>query len=323
MTASRTTDQVAGEAAQRRHLFDVDALTVNGIAQILDEAERMTEPMGAPLRGKTVINFFAEASTRTRVSFQIAAGRLGAQVVNIAADGSSLEKGESLVDTVRTLQAVGAHALVIRHAEPGAPYLAARHFRGPVINAGDGRHAHPTQALLDLLTMRRLFGTLRGLIVAIVGDVTHSRVARSTALGLLLCGAQVRLCAPPTLLPHPGWIAALPPSGEGGTVLQTTFMRDALDGAQVVMTLRMQAERQQNGLLPNSKEYVRMYGITTARLAELAPDAVVMHPGPVNEGVEIAPELMTGRVSLISQQVENGVLVRMAVLKLLLGETGE
>lgn len=323
MSAQSSIAPIEVHASGMSHLFDIDALTAAGIEHILDEAERLSDSSDMPLRGKHIINFFAEASTRTRVSFEIAASRLGAQVVNIAAGGSSLEKGESLVDTIRTFQAVGAHALVIRHAEPGAPYLAARHFRGPVINAGDGRHAHPTQALLDLLTMRQQFGALRGLRIAIVGDVAHSRVARSTTLALMLCGANVRLCAPPTLLPDPGWLMALPSSSKGGTVSQTISLREALNGAQIVMPLRMQAERQQGGLLPGLKEYTRMYGITREKLADLAPDALVMHPGPANEGVEISPELMTGPASLIGQQVESGVLVRMAVLNLLLGASRE
>ena len=299
----------------------MDSLGAGGIELLLREAERLrsgsTDP--EPLRGRTVVNLFQEASTRTRVSFEIASQRLGARVVNVSASGSSLEKGESLTDTVRTFDALGADALVIRHSEAGAPYLAARHFSGSVLNAGDGWHAHPTQALLDAYTLRERFGELRGLRVAIVGDIIHSRVARSTALALLLLGAHVRLCGPPTLLPPRGWLGSLPPSERGGSVEQSASLPDALEGAHVVMALRMQRERQAAGLLPDLKEYVRRYGLTRERLSALAPGAPVMHPGPVNEGVELASELVAAGDSLISAQVSNGVLIRMAVLRLLLG----
>lgn len=304
------------------HLPDVDSLGAEGIERILDLAQRMSEEGEVHadlLRGRVMINLFYEASTRTRVSFEVAAHRLGMRVLNITASESSVTKGESLVDTVRTLDATGMDALVLRHPEAGAPYLAAQHSRAAVLNAGDGRHAHPTQALLDLLTLRQRFGALAGLRVAIVGDLEHSRVARSTALALHLCGARVRLCGPRTLLLSPGWLESLPVSERGGSVEQTTSLPTALEGAQVVMALRMQAERQSGGLLPALKEYVRLYGITREQLGKHAPDALVMHPGPANEGVEIAPDLMTGPDSLISEQVKNGVLVRMAVLRTFLG----
>jgi aspartate carbamoyltransferase catalytic subunit len=310
-----------------RHLLDVDSLGADGIDLVLAEAERLRAPVETShmtsLRGRTVVNFFYEASTRTRLSFELAAKRLGAHVLNVSSGESSVTKGESLVDTARTLEALGADAVVLRHPEPGAPYLMARSFGGSVLNAGDGRHGHPTQALLDLLTMRQSFGDVRGLRVAIVGDIEHSRVARSTAVGLLLCGADVRLCGPRTLLPPDGWIGALPRSDRGGRITQTTSLAEALADAHVVMALRMQSERQAGGLLPSLKEFVTEYGLTAEKLARLAPDALVMHPGPANEGVEIAPDLMASPNSLISRQVSNGVLVRMAVLKLLLGADDE
>lgn len=305
-----------------QHLLDVDSLGPQGIERILDLAQRMSEEGEAHadlLRGRVMVNLFYEASTRTRVSFEVAAHRLGMHVLNISAAESSVTKGESLVDTVRTLDATGMDALVLRHPEAGAPYLASQHCRATVLNAGDGRHAHPTQALLDLLTLRQRFGTLAGLRVAIVGDLEHSRVARSTALGLYLCGARVRLCGPSTLLLPPGWLESLPVSERGGSVEQTTSLPTALEAAQVVMALRMQAERQSGGLLPALKEYVQLYGITREQLGKHALDALVMHPGPANEGVEIAPDLMASSESLIPEQVSNGVLVRMAVLRTFLG----
>ena len=318
------------KAALGPHLLDVDTLGAEGIERVLDEAERLREAgargetqtqtlRATSLRGRVVVNFFYEASTRTRLSFEIAAKKLGAEVVNVSSGESSVVKGESLVDTARTLSSLGVHAVVLRHPEPGAPYLFARHFAGSVLNAGDGRHAHPTQALLDALTLRRRFGELRGLPVAIVGDVEHSRVARSTVVALVLLGAHVRFCGPRTLLPPAGWADALPPSGRGGKVTQTTSLEEALAGARVVMGLRVQHERQGSGLLPGTGEYVRLYGLSRDRLSELAPGAVVMHPGPANEGVEIAPELMAAPESLVGEQVANGVLVRMAALRLLLG----
>ncbi len=307
-----------------RALLDVDALGAEGIEEVLEEAGQMRGEDGRPVRsrelaGQIVANLFYEASTRTRVSFEIAARNLGAEVVNVQPSGSSITKGESLVDTVRTLESLGADAIVIRHSEAGAPYLVSRHFDGAVVNAGDGLHAHPTQALLDLLTMRDRFGELRGLRVAIVGDVSHSRVARSTTIGLVLLGAHVRLCGPRTLLPPDGWLEYLPRSERGGGAVQTTSLAEALEGAQVVMALRMQRERQTGGLLPGLREFVRDYGLDREKLSRLAPGAVVMHPGPVNEGVELAPELIVAKDSLIGRQVANGVFVRMAVLRMLLG----
>jgi aspartate carbamoyltransferase catalytic subunit len=261
------------------------------------------------LRGKTVVNMFFEDSTRTRISFELAARALSATIVNFSARGSSVEKGETLQDTVRTLQALGADILVIRHGYSGAPYLAAQHFNGSVINAGDGSHAHPTQALLDLLTIRERIDQIEQRKVVIVGDILHSRVARSNLWALTRMGAEVTLCAPPTLLGPPRfWQATWP------DVRVSYNLDEALDGADVVMLLRLQKERQQAGLLPSLREYSRFFALTRERLDRLGPDVLVMHPGPVNEGIEIAPDVVTSEHSVIEAQVTNGVAIRMALL---------
>ncbi len=316
----------------RHHLLDLDDFDRAEIDLVMETAEAMKEVLGREvprvpaLRGKTVITLFYEASTRTRSSFELAGKALGADVINIAASGSSVEKGESLIDTVRTLQAVGADVLIMRHGSSGAPYLVARHVRASVINAGDGWHAHPTQALLDLFTMRAHLGdpstgsgqALRGRRVVIVGDIAHSRVARSNIWGLAAAGAEVTVCAPPTLLPagmRPGVRAeeplAMPP------VRVETNLDRAIEGADVVMTLRLQKERMSAGLLPSIREYATLYQVNERRLALARPGALVMHPGPINEGVEISPAVASGLQSVIEEQVTNGVAVRMAVLYLL------
>src|SRR5215213_9612372 len=280
----------------RRHVLDLDDFTADEIEMVMQTTDAMKDvlrrevPRAPALRGLTVATLFYEASTRTRASFELAGKVLGADVINLSAGGSSVEKGESLIDTVRTLQAIGVDVLVMRHGRSGAPYLAARHLRCATINAGDGWHAHPTQALLDLYTMRAHLGSLRGRRVAIVGDITHSRVARSNLWGLATAGADVFVCGPPTMLPsglgrrhaHGGDESGLPPVTVVGRI------EEALDGADAVMTLRLQAERQQSGLLPSLREYSRRYEITTERVALAKPDALVLHPGPMNEGVEIA-----------------------------------
>jgi aspartate carbamoyltransferase catalytic subunit len=301
-----------------KDLLDTDVLTADEIALIMETAKAMAEirsrPIGkvATLRGATVITLFYEQSTRTRASFEVAAKALGADVVNLTASGSSVEKGESLIDTVRTLQAIGADVVVMRHGKSGAPYLAARHIRASVINGGDGTHAHPTQALLDLFTMRRRLGSLEGRKVVIVGDVLHSRVARSNIWTLVAAGANVVLCGPATLLPR-----TLAGSGEGGRVSVTTNFDEAVEGADVVMALRIQKERQESGLIPSLREYISGYQLNARRLAKAAAGALVMHPGPMNEGVEISPDVAHGAASVIEDQVANGVAVRMAVLYLL------
>jgi aspartate carbamoyltransferase catalytic subunit len=270
------------------------------------------------LRGKTVVNLFYEPSTRTRISFELAAKSLGADTVNITASGSSVEKGESLLDSLRTLRALGATALIMRHSSSGAPYLAAHEIEGSVLNAGDGWHAHPTQALLDLFTIREHFGRLAGIKVTILGDVLHSRVARSNIWGLTKVGANVTLCGPPTLLPS----TCVPPVAQGpwpGDVRVDLDADRAIENADVVMVLRLQKERQQSGLLPNIREYVQRYGLTVERVRRKFPDGLVMHPGPMNEGIEIDAEVAHGAQSLIETQVTNGVAIRMALLYLLCG----
>jgi len=262
---------------------------------------------------------FYEASTRTRVSFEVAAKNLSADVVNIAAGTSSVTKGESLVDTIRTIEALGADMIVMRHARSGAPYLAAEVFGGHVLNGGDGWHAHPTQALLDLYTLRDRLPAHRvaGRKVVILGDILHSRVARSNIWTLTTAGADVWLCGPATLVRgFDAWAAAMPP---GRRLTVTTDLAAALRGAHAVMALRLQQERMASGLLPSLREYAMRYGLTVETLRLARADALVMHPGPMNEGVEIAPELADFERSVVTEQVANGVAIRMALLYLLAG----
>ena len=311
---------------RHRHLLDVDALSWPDIELVMRTTDAMHEVLGRPiarvpaLRGRTVTILFYEASTRTRVSFEVAAKNLSADVVNIAAATSSVTKGESLIDTVRTVEALGAQMLVIRHPVSGAPYLAAETFSGSVINGGDGWHAHPTQALLDLYTLRSRFdgGSLAGRKIVILGDVLHSRVARSNLWTLTAAGADVWLCGPATLLRgFEAWADRGAAAGRRFHV--TTSLADALRDADAVIALRIQRERMAAGLLPSLREYAARYGLTRERLALARPDALVMHPGPMNEGVEIAPDVAAGSQSLIEEQVRNGVAVRMALLYLLAG----
>ena len=289
------------------HLLGLEYLSPGQIANLLDLAEQAAS--GAlrtdTLRGRVVANVFYEPSTRTRTSFELAARRLGAEVVNFDPERSSVQKGESLVDTALTLEAMGVDAVVLRHPSSGAPHLVSRHVRCRVVNAGDGMHEHPTQGLVDLLTVRRAFGRVAGLRVAVVGDVLHSRVARSAAWGFSKLGAQVVLCGPPTLVPRE--LEALP-------VAVTHRLEEALEGADVVMALRMQTERQLGGFVPSLGEYHRLYGLTPDRLRLARPGALVMHPGPMNLGVEVTPEVAYAERSLVLQQVACGVAVRMAVL---------
>ena len=305
----------------RRHVLDLDDFTRGEIESVLDNAAAMKEVLRRDirkvpaLRGKSVITMFHEASTRTRVSFEQAGKILSADVINVAGGGSSIEKGESLYNTALTLQAMNADIIVIRHPHSGAPHYLARHLESSVINAGDGCHAHPTQALLDLYTIREKLGRIDGVTVAIVGDILYSRVARSNLWGLTKMGARVVLCAPPTLLP-PDFMngARADEAHPFASVRVETAVERALEGADVVMALRIQKERQEAGHLPSLREYSRMYGITSRRLEEASPDALVMHPGPMNEGVEIDPDVAHGARSLIEEQVTNGVAVRMALL---------
>lgn len=303
-----------------KDLLGLEELSKEEIGLILDTAEAMKEILGRDikkvptLRGRLVVNLFYEPSTRTRTSFELAAKYMGADVVNIAVATSSVVKGESLVDTAATLAAMGLDVLVVRHRAAGAPHLLARHLKASVINAGDGCHEHPSQALLDLYTIRARKGRLEGLKVAIIGDILHSRVARSDLWGLTKMGAEVRLCGPPTLLPQ-----ELARTG-AKLVWQ---VEEALAGAEVVIALRLQLERQEQGLLPSLREYRRLWGLTAERLALAAPDVLLMHPGPVNRGVELDATVADGPWSAINEQVTNGVAVRMALLYLLLGEAGK
>jgi aspartate carbamoyltransferase catalytic subunit len=318
-------DQVSRTAWPHRHLLDTDVLTWPQLEVVLDTAGEMAEvvarrrPRSEALRGVGVTNLFYEASTRTRVSFEVAAKHLSADVVNVTAGGSSVEKGESLLDTMRTLEALGARVLVIRHGTSGAPYLVAREFGGSVVNAGDGRHAHPTQALVDLYTLRRhLRGSLEGRKVVILGDVAHSRVARSNLWTLTAAGADVWVCGPSTLLRgFEAWATAGVAGSRRFTV--TSDIQAALRDADAVMALRIQQERMAAGLLPSLHEYSARFGLTTERLRLAARGCLVLHPGPMNEGVEIAPDVATGPRSLVREQVANGVAIRMAVLALVTG----
>ncbi len=290
---------------------------------MLETTESMREIMARPisrvptLRGRTVVNMFYEASTRTRISFELAGKNLSADVVNVTASGSSIEKGESLVDTFQTIQALGADLVVIRHSRAGAPDLAARHLDCSVVNAGDGLRGHPSQALLDLYTVRRRLGEVEGLKIVIVGDILHSRVARSDIWAFARMGAQVVLSGPPSLLPDD--FAQLL-NGDG--IVRIDYDLDhAVEDADVVMALRIQKERMESGLLPDLREYARRWGLNSARLTRAKRDVLVMHPGPMNQGIEISPEIAYSDRSAIGEQVTNGVAVRMAILYLLL--TGE
>lgn len=301
----------------QRHLLDIESLSSAEIITVLDLADRFLEiserriKKVPTLRGLTVVNLFMEPSTRTRVSFEIAEKRLSADSVNMTASGSSATKGETLLDTVRNLEAMNPQILVVRHREVGAPHFIAKRIGAAVVNAGDGAHAHPTQALLDCATMRRETGRLEGLQVAIVGDVAHSRVARSNMVALRKLGAKVRVAGPKTMLP-PG-LSAL-----GVDVAKS--LPEAVEGVDVVMMLRIQSERLGGKcLFPSTREYARTFGLNNRVLELTKPEAIVMHPGPINRGVELSPEVADGPRSVILRQVAYGVAVRMAVLYLLAG----
>ena len=300
----------------RKDILDIDSLSVDEIQTILDTADGLKEISSRPikkvptLRGKTVVLFFHEPSTRTRMSFDIAAKRLSADSISITASSSSMVKGETLIDTAKNLEAMNPDIIVMRHAAAGAPYLLAKNLKASIINAGDGMHAHPTQALLDMMTVREEKGRLAGLRIAIIGDIAHSRVARSNVAGFTKMGAEVRLAGPPTMIPC--GVDTL-----GGQV--TYDMAEAIDGADVIMMLRIQKERQKSFLFPSEREYAKRYGLNANRLKNMGPDVLVMHPGPVNRGVEISPEVADGPYSIILDQVANGVALRMALLYLLGG----
>ena len=304
----------------QRHFLGIEGLSREEILFLLDTAESFREiserevKKVPTLRGKTIINLFYESSTRTRTSFEIAAKRLSADIINISASASSVTKGETLLDTARNLVAMRPAAIVIRHPSSGAPHFLARLVDCAVINAGDGTHEHPTQALLDMMTIRERKGKIAGLTVAIIGDVLHSRVARSNILTLTTLGANVRLIGPPTLLPleFRSW----------GVELYTD-LRQGLAGADVVMALRLQHERQARNFFPSTEEYSRRFGISPAALADAKPDVLIMHPGPMNRGVEIDSTVADGPYSVILNQVTNGVAVRMAILYLLTTQVQE
>jgi aspartate carbamoyltransferase catalytic subunit len=299
-----------------QHLLGLEGVAREDIVQILDAADSFygvleREIKVVPtLRGKTVVNLFYENSTRTRISFELAEKRLSANPVNFSTSTSSVAKGESLRDTMRNIEAMKIDMVVVRHSSPGVPLFLTKCTDAVIINAGDGLHEHPTQALLDMMTVRRHFGRLEGLKVAIVGDMLHSRVARSNVWGMRTMGMEVVLCGPPTLQPQ--HTDALP-------CRITDNMREAVDGADVVMLLRLQLERMNKGMIPSVREYRERYGLDSEKLAWLPEHAIVMHPGPINRGIELASDVADCSRSVILSQVTNGVAVRMAVLYLLGG----
>jgi aspartate carbamoyltransferase catalytic subunit len=304
----------------RRHLLGVEELSKSEIETILNRAEELVEVSERrhkklpDLKGKVVVNLFFEASTRTRTSFGLAAKRLSADTIDFTSAGSSLSKGESFIDTAKNIEAMGIDVMVVRHSTPGAPHLLAQHVRCSVVNAGDGAHEHPTQGLLDIFTIHRIKGRLEGLTVGLVGDIAHSRVARSNIHGLLKLGARVIVCGPPTLVPQT--ISQL-------GVEVTHRLDDILPRCDVINMLRIQFERQHTGLFPSIGEYARLFGLDSARLARAKSDLLLLAPGPINRGVEITPEVADGPHSAILQQVSNGLAVRMAVLDLLCGHRAE
>ncbi len=301
---------------KRKDLLGLEDLSPEEILLILDTAKSFREVLERPikkvptLRGKTIVNLFFEASTRTRMSFELAEKRLSADVLNFSASTSSLVKGETLLDTAKNILALRVDCFVLRHPTPGAPHLLARKLPVSIINAGDGAHEHPTQALLDLYTIREKKGHIEGLKIAIVGDIAHSRVARSNIWGLNKLGAEVRVCGPPTLIP---------PRIENMGVKVFYSIERALRGVDIIMMLRIQRERQNKGLLPSLSEYREFFSLTEERISLAKKDALIMHPGPVNRGIEIPAKVADSERSIILNQVTNGIAVRMAILYLLLG----
>ena len=303
----------------RKHLLDIESLTAEEIAIVLDTArafkavgERAIKKVPA-LRGKTVVNLFIEPSTRTRISFELAAIRLSADVINFTAESSSLKKGETLKDTARNLEALNADIIIIRHSATGAPHFLSRFLKGSVVNAGDGAHEHPTQALLDTFTIREKRGHIAGLNVTILGDILYSRVARSNIWALLKLGANVTLCGPSTLVPK---------VFEQLGCKVTYDVDEAIRDADIINLLRIQHERQRKTMFPSLGEYTTLFGLTKARLAKTKPDVLIMHPGPINRGVEIDSEIADCGRSVILEQVTNGLAVRMATLFLVSGGKG-
>jgi aspartate carbamoyltransferase catalytic subunit len=318
VTSPPTLDEPPAQPAvwSRKHLLGLEDLSREEILIVLDTAERMDEiskrsrKKVPALQGKIVFNLFFENSTRTRTSFSLAAKRLSADTQDFSAGGSSLSKGETFIDTAKNIEAMGADVMVVRHSVPGAPHLLANHVRASIINAGDGAHEHPTQGLLDLMTIRRAKGRIAGLTVGLVGDISHSRVARSNIWGLTKLGARVILCGPPTLVPR---------SMERLGCEVAYHLDEVLPLCDVVNVLRIQFERQQRGLFPSVSEYFRFYGMTQQRVEKAKPDLLLLAPGPINRGVELTPEVADGAHSAILDQVTNGLAVRMAVLYLVSG----
>ncbi|OHE60743.1 MAG: aspartate carbamoyltransferase [Thermodesulfovibrio sp. RBG_19FT_COMBO_42_12] len=300
----------------RKDLLEIKELSGEEILSILNTAESFKEVTGRDikkvptLRGKTVVNLFFEPSTRTRTSFELAAKRLSADVINFSVATSSVTKGETLLDTARNIEAMRSDYIVIRHPASGAPHILAKNLKSSVINAGDGAHEHPTQALLDMFTIKEKKGRIAGLKIAIIGDIAHSRVARSNIYGLTRLGAEVRLVGPPALIP---------PEVEGLGVSVFYNMEDALMDVDVIMVLRLQLERQGKNYFPSLREYAGLYSLTPERVKSAKEDVMIMHPGPINRGIEIAPDVADGMSSVILEQVTNGIAVRMAVLYLLSG----
>ena len=300
----------------QKHLLDIESLSADELTAMLDTArefkavgERDIKKTPA-LQGKTVVNFFVEPSTRTRVSFELSAKRLSADIINFSADASSFQKGESLKDTARNLEALNADIIIIRHKAPGAPHFLSRFLDSHVINAGDGAHEHPTQALLDVFTIREKKGAIDNLNVTILGDILYSRVARSNIWALRKLGANVTLCGPSTLVPR---------IFEETGCRVTYDIEEALEGADVINLLRIQHERQRKTMFPSIGEYSHLFGLNRSRLALTKPDAIIMHPGPINRGVEIESEIADGERAVILEQVTNGIAVRMAALYLVSG----
>jgi aspartate carbamoyltransferase catalytic subunit len=300
-----------------RHLLGLENLNRAEIETILDLAEEFSDlsqsrlKKRGDLKGKVVVNLFFEPSTRTRTSFGLAAKRLGADTIDFTSGGSSISKGETFIDTAKNIEALGIDVVVVRHSVPGAPHLLSHHLQAGIVNAGDGAHEHPTQGLLDMFTIRQVKGRIEGLTVGLVGDIAHSRVARSNIHGLLKLGARVIVCGPPTLVPQS--------IGQLGVEVAHR-LDDILPVCDVVNVLRIQFERQRSGLFPSIQEYFRLFGMTSERMNKAKPDLLLLAPGPINRGVELTPEVADGPHSAILQQVTNGLAVRMAVLYLVCGQ---
>ena len=307
----------AKDGRKINHLLDVDSLSLKSVHTIINSSKKaksilLSKNKTLSLKGKTIVSIFFENSTRTRVSFEQAGKILGADVINVNVPSSSISKGESILNTVKTIQSIGMDSLIVRHNHSGVPYFIARNVNIPVINAGDGMHAHPTQSLLDLFTINTEIGDIKGKKILIIGDIKHSRVARSNINLLIRLGAKITVAAPTTLLPD-SWVGIN--KKDFKIVSHYKKMESNLADTDLIMLLRVQKERQDQGSLPDLEEYSKLWGLTKYRYDTLSPNTFIMHPGPVNEGIEIASELLNDKNSLIDKQVENGVAVRMAVLE--------